>query len=166
MPTSSSSARRSSTSRAAMRVEVRGVLLLEGRLLVHRERQVDGVHLSLPGGRVGPGEHVDEALHREVEEEIGIAVTVGPLLYVGEVVSDRGLADLNLFFRIFPVDSAPTFPMGSCDLIDLDRPHAEFRPPILEHLRADADHGWIRQARWLGNLFDATCSPIQNGGNG
>lgn len=156
----SSSARRASTARAAMRVEVRGVILIEGRLLVHRERQLDGVHLSLPGGRVGLGEHVDEALHREVEEEIGIAITIGPLLYVGEVVSDRGLADLNLIFRAFPVDPAPTFAMGSCDLIDLNHPHAEFRPPILGCLQADADHGWIRQARWLGNLWDAASSPL------
>jgi 8-oxo-dGTP pyrophosphatase MutT (NUDIX family) len=162
----SSYARRSSTARAAMRIEVRGVILIGGRLLVHRERQLDGVHLSLPGGRVGPGEHVDEALHREVEEEIGIAISIGPLLYVAEVVSNRGLADLNLFFRVYPVDPAPTFPIGSCDLIDLDHPHAEFRPPILECLQVDADHGWIHQARWLGNLWDAASSPIANGDNG
>jgi 8-oxo-dGTP diphosphatase len=48
-----------------------------GRVLVLRSRYADV--WALPGGGVGPGEHLDEAMARECREELGVPVTVGPL---------------------------------------------------------------------------------------
>jgi len=49
-----------------------------GRWLV--QQRGDGGHLAgaweFPGGKVEPGESVESALHREVAEEVGIAVTI------------------------------------------------------------------------------------------
>ncbi|MGH3345226.1 MAG: NUDIX hydrolase, partial [Carbonactinosporaceae bacterium] len=52
-----------------------------GRLLVVRRARPPGAGLwSLPGGRVEPGETDAEALAREVREETGLDVSVGPLI--------------------------------------------------------------------------------------
>ncbi|MEU4194746.1 NUDIX domain-containing protein [Kribbella sp. NPDC026611] len=56
----------------------------EHRLLVVRRAHEPGRGLwSIPGGRVEPGESDPTAVAREVAEETGLAVEVGPL--VGEV---------------------------------------------------------------------------------
>jgi len=59
----------------------------EGRTLLVRRRNPPGAGLwSLPGGRVEPGESDVEAVAREVAEETGLVVEVGP--WVGTVRRD------------------------------------------------------------------------------
>lgn len=53
-------------------------------LLVEFEDAQFGRHFGLPGGGVEPGETIHEAVQREVSEEIGADVIVGPLLLVNE----------------------------------------------------------------------------------
>ena len=52
-----------------------------GRLLLIRRGHEPGAGLwSLPGGRIEPGESVEQAVVREFAEETGLAVTFGGLL--------------------------------------------------------------------------------------
>ncbi len=53
----------------------------QGRLLMIRRGHEPGAGLwSIPGGRVEPGETDAEALVREMHEETGLVVEVGPLI--------------------------------------------------------------------------------------
>jgi 8-oxo-dGTP diphosphatase len=57
----------------------------EGRLVVVKRGRAPGIGAwSLPGGRVEAGESAEEAVRREVYEETGLLVDVGPAL--GSVV--------------------------------------------------------------------------------
>jgi len=67
----------------AERVTCAGALVLDGagRLLVVRRGRPPGLGLwSVPGGRVEDGETVAQAVAREVREETGLEVEVGPLV--------------------------------------------------------------------------------------
>lgn len=136
-----------------VRVASRAVILIDGRLVIHRERQVDGVHHSLPGGRVKHAEGILEALGREMSEETGLLVDPHRLLYVAEVLSGRGVHDVNLVFLArLQETSART---ADLELLDLDDPAAtSVRPPCIDRIRQGVKDDWSGTPEWLGNVWD------------
>lgn len=71
-----------------------------GRVLLSRRRadQPMGLKWELPGGKVEPGEAPEEALIREVREELGVGCTVGR---IDEVVF-FAYPDFDLYMLVYP----------------------------------------------------------------
>jgi 8-oxo-dGTP diphosphatase len=71
-------------------IVVAGALISDGLLLVaQRERPPELAGLwELPGGKVAPGESEADALARELDEELGVEVTVGDRLGGDVALSD------------------------------------------------------------------------------
>ena len=66
---------------AAPVVGVGGVVVLDGKaLIVKRGHEPRKGEWSLPGGRVELGESLPDATRREIKEETGLDVDVGPLV--------------------------------------------------------------------------------------
>jgi ADP-ribose pyrophosphatase YjhB (NUDIX family) len=85
-----------------------GVCVEGDYVLLHRAEIDD--FWSLPGGRVEAGETSEEALRREMCEELGVEVRIGRLLWVVEnffPLNDRLHHELGLYYAIvLPEDSS------------------------------------------------------------
>ena len=83
------------------RLATRAIILVEGRLLL--VNAFAGRRSDLwcaPGGGVEPGRSLPDNLIREVHEECGLDITVGPLALVNEFHDPRtGFHQVDLFFR-------------------------------------------------------------------
>jgi 8-oxo-dGTP diphosphatase len=70
-----------------LRVVVGAALVKDGRLLAAQRRDIDG--WELPGGKVEPGEHPEDALRREIAEELDVDIELGGRVGA-DVVINRG----------------------------------------------------------------------------
>ena len=82
----------------------------EGKLLMVRQRRDYGTHWELPGGYYESGETLEEAARREVLEETGVAVEIGPLVAttVWERDADSRRNVLAWFAATVAGDAEPT----------------------------------------------------------
>lgn len=77
------------TAPAVPQIGVGAVCVRDGRLLlVQRGRAPGRGTWALPGGRLEPGETLEQAVARELEEETGLVGFVGPLCGIAERIGD------------------------------------------------------------------------------
>jgi 8-oxo-dGTP pyrophosphatase MutT (NUDIX family) len=133
-----------------MRVNVRALVIRDGKVLVSRERRQGLDYVLLPGGRVREGESIHSALVREVREETGLSVTPGRLLYLAEVVGMYGVHDLILIWSAQTLDDA----VISDDVLVAtgDAEAQSIMPPVMAAISEDINDGWPEHPKWLGNV--------------
>jgi 8-oxo-dGTP diphosphatase len=127
---------------------VAGVIVRGQRVLIARRlpEAHQGGLWEFPGGKVEPGESAVAALSRELREELGVDVEVGPVLArVRHRYPDREAVDLS--FRACRVRSGEPAALG-CSGIAWVGPHDlagyEFpaaNGPVVAHLRRLSDLG-------------------------
>jgi len=135
-----------------VRVEVRAVIFVGGRLVTTDETRQGRPHAALPGGGVERWESIHEALVREVQEETGLVVEPGRLLYVAEVVERYKAHDVDLFFSAEVKSRSDGQRFGLVDPAEAEG----VLPPVLADIARDAATGWPDNPRWLGNLWDSS----------
>lgn len=88
-----------------MRFVAAGLLVRNGEILICQRRPDQPMALlwEFPGGKIEPGESPEQALARELREELGIRATVGPrITRIRHNYRHGGAVDLQFF-------SVPTF---------------------------------------------------------
>jgi ADP-ribose pyrophosphatase YjhB (NUDIX family) len=80
----------------SFRVLVLAIIIDGGKVLIIQRAkespEVPDLHWSLPGGKLEPGERLEEALHREVQEETGLHVVVEALVHARVIPKTTVLA--------------------------------------------------------------------------
>jgi 8-oxo-dGTP diphosphatase len=81
---------------------VAALILNDDKLLVcqRTRHQTMPLKWEFPGGKVEPGEAAGEALRRELEEELGIHATIGPLVTTIRHTYNGGLAFELHFYMV------------------------------------------------------------------
>ncbi|MBC7773329.1 MAG: NUDIX domain-containing protein [Pyrinomonadaceae bacterium] len=82
-----------------IRTSARAIIRSEDAMLVVRYRDDRGNFYALPGGGQRPGEELSSAVVREVAEETGLQVHVGPLRFVRECLAGPGSRALPADFH-------------------------------------------------------------------
>ena len=77
------------------------ILIIEKEQVLTMQYNYGGQEVyNLPGGNLELGEHLSDALAREMQEELGIEVSVGAMVLVGEVYfEERKKHTLHLLFE-------------------------------------------------------------------
>lgn len=82
-----------------MKIRPSMIITQNNRILLMKYNYSGNNVFGLPGGNPDDGETLEAALIRELAEELGVKVQVGPLLFVGEVIlPDKGKITLHCIF--------------------------------------------------------------------
>lgn len=126
------------------RLAVRAVIVQDGRLLLVNAYPGGVSDLwCVPGGGVERGASLADNLHREVAEETGLTIAVGPLCHVSEFHNTAtGFHQVEMFFRAEIV--AGILDQGWCDpegivtnrrfFTETELSAVRFKPDLLQHL--------------------------------
>jgi ADP-ribose pyrophosphatase YjhB (NUDIX family) len=114
-----------------------GVIRRRERVLLHRGAEDD--FWTLPGGTIEPGERSDDALIREIDEEMHVAVRAVRLLWIVEnrfTYLDRRFHEIGFYWLLdVPEEARQSWPEHSGEF-EMIEPHIIFRWAALRDLAA------------------------------
>lgn len=108
-----------------------GALVLvrrESRVLLVRQRHTGA--WALPGGLLGRGENADEAVRRELREELGLAPDELPLGPPVGVLVDPGPRRIDVLFAVDVDPSTPAVAGSSAEVVETDWFDLDDPPPL------------------------------------
>ena len=85
--------------RRQIRVRTAGMIVKEGKILLIAHRKNKKKYWLVPGGGIDFGESAEDALVREMQEELGIDVEIGDIIFSSDSIDPSGSRHvLNLYF--------------------------------------------------------------------
>lgn len=105
-------------------------------LLVQREQAPNAGQWTVPGGKVQPGETLQQAAQREVREETGVIVQAGEPVFCFDIIERN--TDASLRYHYVIVDLLAEYVSGEPRAADDARDAAWIEPEVLSRLDVNA----------------------------
>lgn len=101
------------------KVALKAIIVNEGRVLLCRGPQ-DGETWDMPGGRMHEDELPQEALRREVQEELGVDAHVGRIIHAEQFLQTKdGSLHLLIAFETALVDPQKPFALPTAEMSEV-----------------------------------------------
>ena len=143
----------------SIRIRVAGILLQDQKILLVRHEKNGKSYFLLPGGGIEYGETASEALIREFNEEVGLTIEVGKLVFVQDSIPpNRHRHVLNLYFLVKTsnfnitvtqdkiLKGAGYYPFDNLSTLTVN---PDIKAEILEGIR----NHWSGDCQYLGNRW-------------
>lgn len=96
----------------------KALLVKEGKVLVTRDSRDE--QFEFPGGRLDAGEEPNQGIIREMQEELGIQVSIQRILSLRKMFHGRDNADMIfVFYEVKLVDEDATFNVDPLEVAEL-----------------------------------------------
>ena len=130
-----------------------------GRILLVQHTKREHSYWLLPGGGLEYGETLEETARREVLEETGIGVVLGPLIIVCEAIQPGGRHNLEMVFSGTVEDAGDALRTSDTGITAVAWvPREEFsglelHPPIARHIESCWIKNFDHEVLVLGNVW-------------
>jgi ADP-ribose pyrophosphatase YjhB (NUDIX family) len=142
-----------------IRIRVAGILMKEDKILLVRHEKNKNSYWLLPGGGVEFGETAAEALIREFQEEVGLAIQIKSLVLVHDSIPpDKHRQVLNLYYLVtslnFDLTVTPDAVLRDADFFPLSKlKDMKINPDVKNEILEGIQSGWKSGGRYLGNRW-------------
>jgi 8-oxo-dGTP diphosphatase len=106
-----------------MNQRVRAIIIDSNKIALIKRAKEDSIYYAFPGGGVEDGEDLDQALRREMKEELGIEIVVGEL-FAEHRHDDPGHEIVQYFYLckenggVFGTGNGPEYQVGNSYALD------------------------------------------------
>ena len=142
-----------------IRIRAAGILVHGDQILLVRHEKNGKSYFLLPGGGVEFGESVEEALIREFKEEVGLSISVGPMVMVHDSIPPNHHRQvLNIYFMVssekHEIKVTPDAVLRDASFFPLsDFPGMTVNPDVKQEIVEGLKSKWAKGCLYLGNRW-------------
>ena len=102
------------------KIAQKAIIVKNGKVLLLRDPRINTIIWEIPGGRMNIDEEPREALAREIMEELGIAITVGEVVYMEQFLQgNEGKRAFVIVYKVILVDPTAEFTLDDREVCEL-----------------------------------------------
>ena len=101
------------------KVATKAIIVKDGKVLIVRDHKDDAMW-DLPGGRINIGENIEDALRREIMEELGVEINIKSVIYSSQRVhTSEGSSHLFIYCEVTVADPSQSLNVPSEELAEV-----------------------------------------------